>query len=157
MVDSLFITLVAISSAVLLTALIALGVWRQVRLAQADSAFKRALIERGFSAEELERLFRAHSGAAEEPAPGEEDALREVAEHLSAAGATGEEMEQVMILVRAADAATRQAIAQAVGAVADTTADKDQMLGVIRGLCQTSSPGRPTPAPSPSEHIIARS
>ena len=67
--------------------------------------------ERGFSAEELERLFRAHSGAAEDTPPGEEDALREVAEHLSAAGATGEEMEQVMILVRAADVATRRAIA----------------------------------------------
>ncbi|MCI0456594.1 MAG: hypothetical protein L0Z62_06395 [Gemmataceae bacterium] len=156
MVDSMFVTLIAVG-AVVLAALIALGVWRQVRLAQADSAFKRALIERGFSAEELERLFRAHaSGAAEETPPGEEDALREVAEHLSAAGATGEEMEQVMILVRAADAATRQAIAQAVGAVADTTADKDQMLGVIRGLCQTSRPGKPTPASSPSEHIVAR-
>src|SRR5262245_660835 len=150
------IALITIAIFLLPVSIVALSVWRRVRVAQAEADLKRSLVERGFSADELERLFRASTPPpppAEEESPlTEEEALHEIALQLSAASASGEAMQQAMAQVRAGALPTTQAIAQAVSGIAEGDADKDQMLGAIRGLCRPAVNARELPAAS--ERVI---
>jgi enoyl-CoA hydratase/carnithine racemase len=118
-----------------IVALTALWCWRRVRLTQAATAWRLALLQREFSAEETERLLHAADGSS---ASDGEEAIAEVARALGENLVAPEVVEQVMSMVRNADLATQKTVAAAVQAFregADEQATAEQILATVRGLC----------------------
>jgi hypothetical protein len=116
--------------------------------ASVEFAFRAKLLERGMSAEEIERVMAASSP----PRPVgidtslDEDALNEVVSVLGQAETPAAVIEEVLWAFRSADAPTQALISSAIQhlvASADSV-DGEQILAVVRPLC---GPKAETPAP----------
>jgi hypothetical protein len=130
--------------------------WQKVRRADREAALKEAMIQRGLSVEEMERLLRAGSKAPEESAYNatDDDAIEELSEKLAESHASAPTVEEVMTGLRDADSSTRQTICRAVKAVINGAEGGDPIdpliLAVVRGLCRpAAAPAEPGPSRQP--------
>jgi hypothetical protein len=101
----IFIAFVAIvsGSLIAITAILAHN-WRAVRLSETEGALKRDMLNRGMSAEDIERVIKATDRVAadawSESDPKTEtisDNEKELVENLVAEGKTGEEIERILL------------------------------------------------------------
>jgi hypothetical protein len=125
--------------------------WRRVRLAQADAAWKQGLLQRGLSAEEIERLIR---GATASPPSlhTENQTIEDLAACLQRCGASEDVMEQVFRAVRTAEPPARLALWHAIQGLAGESGEEatnEQILATVRGLCgNQSAPFGGSPLPT---------
>ena len=129
-----------------IVAVIALVCWRSVRLAQTETAWRLALLQRELSALETEQLLRVAQGSTEG-----QDAIGELAQVLGEDQVASAVIEQVLTLMRSADLGTQKTIAAAVQAFREGAGDAatpEQLLALVRGLR-----GMPNESPKP-EHAL---
>ncbi|HVS39632.1 MAG TPA: hypothetical protein VMS17_29010 [Gemmataceae bacterium] len=102
--------------------------WLMVRRVEAATALKQAMLARGLSVDEMERLLRP---AADERLVGG------LAEWLGMVDASGETIKAVLEAFQAADPSTKRLLYRAIVAVGGAAEGKpcdEQILGVVRGL-----------------------
>jgi hypothetical protein len=140
------IALVAVLAAALV-GVVALLVWRQVRLNQAVLALKQESVQKGLSVAEIHdlvsgpSLFGSHSGPKGVDTLSDADIVGFIASILKQCQLSAPEVEQYLALVQAADSPTKQAIN---AAFRSSTYDRDKKhaVAVIRALCGAGSPER---------------
>jgi hypothetical protein len=114
--------------------------WRKVHQSEHLSALKQSMVERGMSAEEIERVLNAG------PSPGEADASEDasqLATKLAEHGVPGPEMEQILTAYCNADAGTKKTLSQTVVAMVDGGAKSEQLLAAARAFTRTPPPEQP--------------
>jgi hypothetical protein len=136
------IALVAVL-AVVLVGVVALVVWRQVRVKQAVFALKQESVRKGLSVAEIHELvsgpplFGSEFGPKRLDTASDADRVGMVAQALVRCGFSAPELEKYLALVQAADSPTKQAIVAAFARMAN---DKENAVAVIRGLCGAGGP-----------------
>jgi hypothetical protein len=139
--------------------------WRRVRQLDIEGTLKQDMLQRGMSAEDIERVIRASAIPAETESKRESsesfgDAAAsqarlsllsdkqleaKVAADLAAYGMDSDELEKALEALGGADTDTKQAVAQAVAHMTQNGADNDQILAAVVKLCE-----------APREHYIRR-
>ena len=151
---------VIVLTAILLAAVIVmvgLVFWRQVRLRQADAAFKQALLQRELSVADIERLVTCQPA---EPTPTEAESLAKLTGCLHASEVPENIIEQVFAAIRRADPSLRQSIGSALcglGGDAGDEATEAEILAVLRGLCPANetAPGASAPLADRIDSVFA--
>jgi len=146
----LFVTIIIIVATMVSTLAHA---WQKVRRAELETALKQQMLQQGLTVEEMERLLRAASTTSGTAGAGQHS-IEELLEAL-VVHASPPVIEQVLMLVRAADASTQQAVCRAVGEAvgamemreSEEGANSEAILAVVRGMC---APVGPPPASSPA-------
>jgi hypothetical protein len=125
--------------------------WVVTHQASAELEFKKQLLQRGLSVEEIERLMTASAHPYPRPrSPGDsaidEDSLNEVVSVLGQAETPAAVIEEVLWAFRSVDAPTQQLISQAIQHLVGSadSVDGEQILAVVRPLC---GPKADPPAP----------
>ncbi len=113
--------------------------WRMVQESEHQAALKQTMIERGMSADDIERVLRAGPGSVEEA---EHEDTTERTKKLAEHGVPGTALEQIVGTYRSAGPGTKKTIAKTVVAMLDGGAETEQLLAVVRAL------GRPVSADS---------
>jgi hypothetical protein len=120
---------------------VALKVWwasRQDNLrAEREAALKKDMLERGLSADEIERVIRATAGQPKQPTSDEEE--KEVAGQFGAllVSCKPSTLEEVFALFKAADGATRRVMVSAISEMRDqleSDVTDEKIRAVVRGL-----------------------
>ena len=131
--------------------------WTVAHRATLDAALKREMIQRGMSVEDLERVMAASAHPRSPSAEGiSEDSLNEVVTVLGQVHATPAVIEEVLWAFRSVDVRTQELISQAIQhLVGDDThkATGDQILAVVRPLCQPKVAANGHVAPVRDERI----
>ncbi len=118
--------------------------WQKVRRTERDADLKSAMLQRGLSVEEMERVLRltAVTGTdqdAESPSPEpplrDEQLLEKLTNLLAEGGASAETIQQVMQAFLGADPTHRRLLCHAIFGLSDGI-DDEGILAVIRGLCR---------------------
>jgi hypothetical protein len=115
--------------------------WRRVQESEHAAALKQSMIERGMSADEIERVLRATPAGVSEDFDGGGEATKiskKLAEHSVAAPA----VEQILGAFRAANPGMRKTLAGTVVAMLDGGAKSDQVVAAVRAIA------RPGPEPA---------
>jgi hypothetical protein len=113
--------------------------WRRVRLVQADAALKQAMLQRGLTPDEIERLLRANSEPAPPPAT-DERALGDLVAALGECEVPAADIEQILASIRAQESSQRQALCLAAREmVQKSEGDVEKVRAVIRGLANGSA------------------
>lgn len=129
--------LVAVIAALLAAGILITGLmfWRSVRLAQADATLKQAMLERGLSVDEMERLLRPT------PAPelplSDEEVAEKLAHQLGLDNASEETIKLVMGAFNASDSPTKRLLYRAIFGLSESQTAKlssEQILAIVRGL-----------------------
>lgn len=124
--------LVFASTTIIAVAVALAFAWFMVRRTEAVTQFKQAMLARGLSVDEMERLLRP---------PASENDERHVgllAERLSACSASGETIKSVLEAYQAADLSNKRLLFRAIwGVCAEGKMYDDQILGVVHGLSRT--------------------
>jgi hypothetical protein len=125
--------------------------WATANQSSAEFAFKAKLVERGMSAEEIERVMAASSSPLVYRPSGidtslDEDALNEVVSVLGQAQTPAAVIEEVLWAFRSTDAATQALISSAIQHLVGSAdnVDGEQILAVVRPL---TGPKAEPPAP----------
>ncbi len=109
--------------------------WHKVRQAEADTALKQAMLQRGLSVEDIERL----SGSAEAPLS-EETVGRALGECLGSSSLeySAPALEKAMSIFQAADLPSKRLLVRTLQGIVkgEGALSEEQLLGLIRGLCQ---------------------
>jgi hypothetical protein len=126
--------------------------WRMLRESEHASALKRSMIERGMSADDIERVVRAVpvrpdpvfgtldvAGSSKKTT----DDLNEIANALVQAGVPGKELEQILDFVRASDGSVRQDCVSTVANMIENDADAEQILASLRAIYPARAGERP--------------
>jgi hypothetical protein len=122
------ITIIAVASALAVA-------WLMVRKAEATTALKQAMLARGLSVDEMERLLRPASLTDERLVDG-------LAGRLGELSASGETIKTVLEAFQAADPSSKRLLYRAVLAVcAPGKPCDEQILGVVRGLIRADGAG----------------
>ncbi len=138
-----------------LLAILILGGWNShsaSRRAEREAAFKKDMLDRGLSVEEIERLFRATAEPPKQSTKIAEEDVDVVGEFAGFLGNSEPDViEEILALVRAADSATRRAMLRAVTEMRDSseegTLTDEQLRAVVRALARPASPSRQVSAP----------
>jgi hypothetical protein len=119
--------------------------WRMIHESEHAAALKQSMIERGMSADEIERVLRATpAGPFDESGSGEaKDISKKLAEHSVPAPA----VEQILGAFRTASPGMRKTLAGTVVAMLDGGAKSDQVLAAVRAI------SRPGPEPAHDPHL----
>ena len=117
--------------------------WRRTRESEHLAALKQSMIERGMSAEDIERVIRAVPQLHE---PHEDESplvglTEKLAEHAVPAPA----LDELLRAYRAADAETQRTLANAVASLLDNGADVERVLVAVRALAGPAQPREPAP------------
>jgi hypothetical protein len=124
--------------------------WRKIHESEHAAALKQSMIERGMSADDIERVLRA--GPRPDTSEGEErgESPRKVADDLTGlAGKLAEhdvpaaEMEQILGAVRGCDPGTRKCVAKTVETMLDNGANSEQVAAAVRAIARPASNGQP--------------
>lgn len=154
----LLLSLLAMLTVGLLIAVTAIIVtnWRRVRQSDAESALKQDMLQRGMSAEDIERVIRVTSIVPEKPpvevshplviaakANGlkeltEKQLQAKVASDLAVYEMDREKMEEALDALCRADLETQRAVAQAVGHMIENGAEHEQIHAAVVNLCKPS-------------------
>jgi hypothetical protein len=113
--------------------------WLKIHQSEHQAALKQSMIERGMSADDIERVLRAGPSSLEES---EHDDTTELTKKLAEHGVPGTALEQIVGTYRSAGPGTKKTISKTVVAMIDGGAETEQLLAVVRAL------GRPVPADS---------
>jgi hypothetical protein len=131
--------------------------WRKVRRDEQEAALKQEMLRREMSVEEMARVLGLGTKSSrEEDKPGSEESyIEDMAAHLAGCEASTSTIEEVLTAVRAADPASRKAIARSVQAIVDNhgEATEAQILGVVRGLTRPVPAGKCAATPPASATI----
>lgn len=146
---------VIILAAVAATALVAWN-WRRVQLARVEAELKHEALRKGMSLEEIEELLQLSSKQVETCT--DEEAVGKVAECLVDVEFPGDQIEQLMADLKAADSSTKHAVCQAAwNMVHADNADcignetlREQIHAAIRGLLKPTQEAEP---PSPAARL----
>lgn len=124
---------------------VAINAWwtarQEARRIERETAFKRELLDRGLSVDEINRLLRA---TAEQPKMDDEDVdvVGEFVGLLSACQPNA--IEEISAIFQAADLATRRAMLSAVTHMRDSSETgkitDEQIRAVVRGLARPAAP-----------------
>ncbi len=117
--------------------------WRKIHESEHLAALKQGMIERGMSADEIERVLRAAPESAED-SPGD-DAATELATKLAEHGVPAPALEQILTTFRAASPGARKPLVKTVVAMLDNGAESDQVIAAVRAL----GPGTPSQPAAP--------
>jgi hypothetical protein len=129
--------------------------WRRVRQSDAESALKQDMLQRGMSAEDIERIIRATSVPEKEPVEqahpfvnsaasaglkelSEKQLQAKVASDLAVYEMDSEKMEEALDALSRADLETQRAVAQAVGHMIENGAEHEQIHAAVVNLCKPS-------------------
>jgi hypothetical protein len=118
--------------------------WRQARESEHLAALKQAMIERGMSAEDIERVVRAAPEAApagDSKAHDKTLLVRRLTEKLTEQEVPAGPLEEILGAFAAADLGKQEMLVDVVENLFDGGADVERVLVVVRALCR--------PAPSP--------
>lgn len=147
-----------------LLAILIMGGWNAhsaALRAEKDAAFKKHMLARGFSAEEIEGLLRASAELPKESAKiaeEEADSLRELARLLGCCepDAKPEAIEEILAIARTADEKTRRAMVRAVTELRENSRPitVEQIRAVVRALAHPAGPS--TSAIKPGEALPPR-
>jgi len=110
--------------------------WRRIQESEHAAALKQGMIERGMSADEIERVLRAGPGPAENEAI---DDTSELATKLAEHGVSGQEMEEILTAYCNARPAAKKTLSQTVIAMVDGGATSEQILAAARALSRLPS------------------
>jgi hypothetical protein len=163
-----FLLLAAFAIAAITAVIIRIAVaWERVRRAEQEAVLKQDMLQRGFQAEDIERVL--HATSVPPPASpastvelsfgakslADEQAVEQLAAYLSACSAST--IEEVLAAVRGADLSTQRAILKAVEAMNDnswTGVSDETLLAVVRALCDPA--GKAAAESVVSEGVAAR-
>jgi hypothetical protein len=135
--------------------------WQKVTRGAQQAALKHEMLQRGMSAEDIERVMRAGSSSEENAASrtrSDAALIEELLESLGECQASAAVIEQVLARIQAADPVTRQSACRAVQALirgSGCEGDDERIIAVVRGICQpVNSPGaeRPSALGDPGMH-----
>src|SRR5271165_4010414 len=105
--------------------------WRKAQESEHIAALKQGMIDKGMSAEDIERVLRAGPEAPESKGDPTVRITTKLAEHEVPA----KTMEEILTAFRAADAGTRDTVAKSVASMLDSGADGERVLVAVRALC----------------------
>jgi hypothetical protein len=108
--------------------------WQKIRTAEAEARLKQAMLERGLSVDEMERLLQPQS-----PAPkcllSDEELVKALAKHV--AGRSEETIKRVMGTFNASDPPSKRLLCHAILGLFDYEFPSDEkILAVVRGFCR---------------------
>jgi hypothetical protein len=133
--------------------------WQKVKKTQAEAGLKQAMVQRGLSVEEIERVLRP----AEAPASEEKmyHSFGECLAHLSLSGSklSDSALAEVMAAFSGADLATKRALLRTLKGFTDGggTLKEEGVLALVRGLRPPAVPhGTTQPAAPRSEEFMTR-
>jgi hypothetical protein len=120
--------------------------WRKVHESEHAAALKQSMIERGMSAEDIERVLRAGPESLEESGrdSGKDDATK-LSEKLVEHETPAPVMEQIVSIFCTASPGAKKSLEKTIVAMLDGGADSQQVLAVVRAL------SRSTPAEQPQD------
>jgi hypothetical protein len=95
----------------------------------------RDFLQRGLSVDEIERLLRAQQAASPAKLVNECELEAGLASLLVQHEVSATTVEQVFRVYQSADAATKQAVYDAIEEMLDSGAGEDQLLTAVRALC----------------------
>jgi hypothetical protein len=112
--------------------------WRKVHESEHAAVLKQSMIERGMSADEIERVLRAGpvpapTGAESEPSV---DQSSELAGILAEHGVDASSLGTILSEYRAAHPSSRKALVETITVMLDNGARGDQILAAVRALGQ---------------------
>jgi hypothetical protein len=108
--------------------------WRKARESEHLAALKQNMIEKGMSAEEIQRVISAAPAPAEDKQPPVVNLAKKLAEH----EVEERPLEEILRAFNAADPTHQQTLAQTVVTMLDAGADANRVLVAVRAL--SSSP-----------------
>jgi hypothetical protein len=117
--------------------------WRRVSLAHAEAALKQAMLQRGLTPDEIERLLRVDSTPTQAPVPPLTDnqAIAELVGLLGAREVPTNEMEQILAAVMAVEPANRHVVCSSLLKFCEVSdGDSEKMLAVVRALTSGKAP-----------------
>ncbi|HZV07374.1 MAG TPA: hypothetical protein VE999_19985 [Gemmataceae bacterium] len=138
----------------------AVHVWwasrQENRRAEREAALKKEMLDRGLSVDEIERVIRATAEQPKQPISDEDE--KEVAGEFGAllVSCKPGTIEEVFVLFKAADLATRRAMVSAISQMRDQLASEvtdEQVRAVVRGLAR---PAETSPESAPSANDLPR-
>jgi hypothetical protein len=112
--------------------------WRKVHESEHQAALKQSMIERGMSAEDIERVLRAGPAEAYEEAT--RDDTTELTKQLAEHGIPAQALEQIVGTYRSAGPEVKKTLSKTVIAMLDGGAKSDQVLAVVRALSRPVAP-----------------
>jgi hypothetical protein len=130
---------VLLVAGILITALL---FWRRVRLVQAEAALKTAMLQRGLTVDEMERLLRAGPRAERPPPPltTEDQIIGEIVGHMTGPDVSEQDLEKVLAALTAVEPGKKLALCSTLlRMIKMSDPDPDRMLAVIRGLTPGAS------------------
>jgi hypothetical protein len=109
--------------------------WQKIRRAEAATALKQAMLERGLSVDEMERLLEAPLS--------DEQLVQQLAKRLAEESASGETITTVLEAFQAADRPRKRLLYHAIFGLSDgMNASDEQILAAVRGLSQPETADR---------------
>ena len=134
--------------------------WTTTRQANLDADLKRDMIQRGMSAEDIERVIAAsaNSNPRDQPSSAQgisEDSLNEVVSVLGQVGASPEVIEEVLSVFRSADVPTQEAVSEAIQHLVESADEVtgEQIVAVVRALRQQKEAANTRLVPIHDERI----
>jgi hypothetical protein len=112
--------------------------WRKVHESEHMAALKQSMIERGMTADEIERVLRAGPASFGDSAHGCGDTVelsKKLAEHSVPATA----VEQILGAYRSVGPATQKTLANTVEAMLDGGAESDQVIAAVRAIARPAN------------------
>jgi hypothetical protein len=109
--------------------------WCWARRTEIHANLMRDFLQRGLSVDEIERLLRAQEAAAPAKVVNERALEAGLASLLVQHEVSAATVEQVLRVYQSADAATKQAVYDAIEEMLDSGAGEDQLLTAVRALC----------------------
>ena len=139
-------------------AAMALSFWHRVRVAEAEVALKKNMLERGLTPDEIERLLTCQADPAEPPRPPRTDAeaVEELGLILNTSGVSAAVIEEVFLAVSTAEPNARPTIYSAIRGLAGAdrdAADDKSILAALRGLRGPATPPAQTAPPKPGNPL----
>ena len=120
--------------------------WRLIHESEHAAALKQSMIERGMSADDIERVLRATPAGALDESGGKE--ATKISEKLAEHGVSAPAVEQILDAFRTASPGLRKTLAGTVVAMLDGGAKSDQVLAAVRAIAR--------PGPDTSQDIKLR-
>ena len=149
----------------MITIMVVVGVlsttWTVTRQANLDADLKRDMIQRGMSAEDIERVIAASANSTRaRPSSAQgisEDSLNEVVSVLGQVGASPEVIEEVLSAFRSADVPTQEAVSEAIQHLVESADEVtgEQIVAVVRALRQQKEAANAHLIPIRDERIRA--
>jgi hypothetical protein len=124
--------------------------WRKVHESEHAAALKQSMIERGMSADEIERVLRAGPVTGASEATPAADQSTELAGHLAEHKVAAPTLGSILAEYRKADPATRKIFMEMIVHMLDSGAKGDQVLSALQAMSNTQQASAPRFSDSPA-------